>query len=107
MQKLLMAVFALTLLAGCSSESGKPAETAKPQPKPPDVVTGRAAFQKLYISAHGWGRDAQAYRLESSPNRGSNGHEGKAAICRAGLASVAQRGPKPYVWSGSDPDRGV
>jgi len=107
MQKLLMAVFALTLLAGCSSESGKPAETAKPQPKPPEAVTGRVAFQKLYISAHGWGRDAQAYRLESSPNNDSSGHDGKSAIWRAGFASLAQRGTKPYVWSGSDPDRGV
>ena len=56
MQKLLMAMLALALLTGCSSEATKPAEATKPQPKPPEIVTARTAFQKLYISAHGWGR---------------------------------------------------
>jgi len=108
MQKLLMAMLALALLTGCSSEATKPAEATKPQPKPPEIVTARTAFQKLYISAHGWGRDAQAYRLESAPNADSNGHDGKSAIWRAGFASVAQRGTKPYIWSGSEgPDRGI
>ena len=108
MQKLLMAMLALALLTGCSSEATKPAEATKPQPKPPEIVTARTAFQKLYISAHGWGRDAQAYRLESAPNADSNGHDGKSAIWRAGFASVAQRGTKPYTWSGSEgPDRGI
>lgn len=108
MQKLLMAMLALALLSGCSSEPAKPAAIAKPQPKPPEVVTARTAFQKLYISAHGWGPDARAYRLESMPNADSNGHDGKSAIWRAGFASAVERGTKPYTWSGSPgPDRGV
>ena len=45
--------------------SSQPAQTEKPQPKPPEFLTGRAAFQKLYIAARGWARDAQPYRIES------------------------------------------
>ncbi|MBZ5703980.1 MAG: hypothetical protein LAN63_01365 [Acidobacteriia bacterium] len=105
----LMAMLALALMAGCTSEPSKPAE--KPQPKPPEYVTGRTAFQKLYISARGWARDAQPFRLESQITTDSKGRDGKAAVWRASFASPAQRGAKPYVWSGTDaqdaPSRGV
>ena len=65
MKKLLMAMLGLTILTGCTSEPAKPVQTEKPQPKATEAVTGRTAFQKLYISARGWARDAQPYRLES------------------------------------------
>ena len=45
--------------------------------------------------------------MESSTNEDSKGHDGKSAIWHAGFASVAQRGTKPYTWSGSGTDRGV
>ena len=57
MKKLLMAMLALVMMAGCSSETSKPAQVEKPQPKPAEFVTGRAAFQKLFIAARGWARD--------------------------------------------------
>jgi hypothetical protein len=106
MKKLLMAMFGLALLTACSSEPSKPVEPAKPQPA--DLLTARSALQKLYISARGWGSDARPYRLESSSNADSKGRDGKSAIWRAGFASAAKRGTKPYVWSGSaGSDRGV
>ena len=101
MKKLLMAMFALALMTACSSEAPKSSETAKPQPQAPDLLTARSALQKLYISAHGWGPDARPYRLESMTNADSEGRDGKSAIWRASFASVAQRGTKPYTWSGS------
>jgi hypothetical protein len=109
MRKLLMAILALGLMAGCTSEPTKPEE--KPQPKPPEYVTGRTAFQKLFIAARGWARDAQPYRLESRLTADSKGKDGKSAVWRAAFASPAQRGAKPYVWSGTDaadaPSRGI
>jgi hypothetical protein len=109
MKKLLVAVAAIAMLAGCSPQAPKPAE--KPQPKPAELLTGRTAFQKLYVAAHGWGRDAQPYRLDSQITADGNGQEGKSAVWRAAFASVAQHGVKPYVWSGSAdkeaPSRGV
>jgi hypothetical protein len=107
MQKLLVVMFALALMTACSSTSTKPEET-KPQPKPPEALTARSAFQKLYISARNWAQDVRPYRLESATNSDSNGRDGKSAIWRAGFASAVQRGTKPYTWSGSEgSERGV
>jgi len=113
MKKLTIAVLSLALgiLAGCSSEPAKPASAEKPQAKGPELETGRVAFQKLYIAARGWGRDAQPFRLESQITADGNGKDGKSAVWRASFASAAQRGVKPYVWSGTDspdaPSRGI
>ena len=109
MKKLLMATFALMLMAGCSSEPSRPAAPApKPQPKPAEFVTGRVAFQKLYIAAHGWARDAQPYRVESVLTDDYKGKDGKSGVWRAFFASPLQRGVKPYVWSGEEgSDRGI
>ena len=110
MKKLVLAMVGLVLLAGCSSESGNQ-QAEKPQPKPPEYVTGRAAFQKTYIAARGWARDAQPYRLQSQTTSDAKGRDGKSAVWRANFASPAQRGTKPYIWSGSNaadaPPRGV
>ncbi len=90
-----MAMLALVLMAGCTSPPSQPAQTEKPQPKPPEFLTARAAFQKLYVTARGWARDAQPYRIESLSTADSKG----------------QHGVKPYVWSGEDapdaPSRGI
>jgi hypothetical protein len=111
MKKVGIAILAIAMLAGCSSESNKTAETEKPQPKAPELVTGRTAFQKMFIAARSWQRDAQPYRLESQYNSDSKGHDGKSAIWRAWFASPATRAAKPFSWSGTDasdaPARGV
>jgi hypothetical protein len=109
MKKLYLSLMALAFLAGCSSQPNKPAEP--PKPKPPELLTGRSAFQKMYIQARGWARDAQPFRLESQRNKDANGHDGKAAIWRASFASPSRASIKPFVWSGTDasdaPSRGV
>lgn len=113
MKKLLMAMLTLTIMtiAGCSSEPSKPAATEKPQPKAAELQTGRYAFQKLYIAARGWQRDAQPFRLESQVTADSKARDGKSAVWRATFASPATHGAKPYVWSGTDapdaPSRGI
>src|ERR1700757_695904 len=105
MKKLLMAMFALALLTACSSEPPKPAE--KPQPKPAELLTPRTGLPKLFIAAQVWAPAALPYRLESVPSADSKGRDGKSAVWRASFASATMRATKPYVWSGSDPDRGV
>ncbi|MGH9546676.1 MAG: hypothetical protein ACRD23_15835 [Terriglobales bacterium] len=108
MKKLLMAMLALVMMAGCSSETSRPAQVEKPQPKPAEFVTGRVAFQKLYIAARGWARDAQPYRLESTITEDSKGKEGKSSVWRASFASPLQHGVKAYTWSGEvASDRGI
>jgi hypothetical protein len=99
----------LALLAACDSNPSKP--QAKPQPKAPELLTGRAAFQKVFIAARNYAADVKPFRIESTPSSDSNGHDGKSAIWRASFASAAQHGVKPFIWSGTDasdaPSRGV
>jgi uncharacterized protein YceK len=104
MKKLLMALLAMALMAGCSSQSTAPKE--KPAPKPPEFLTGHVAGQKLFIAAHGWARDAQPFRLESQGTAESNGHDGKSSTWQGGFASALQHSVKPYTWYGIDPPDG-
>jgi hypothetical protein len=100
----------LALLAGCDSNSGKPTQT-KPEPKPVELLTARAAFQKCFIAARNYAADVKPFRIESTPSTDSNGHDGKSAIWRGSFASAMQHGVKPFIWSGTDapdaPSRGV
>jgi hypothetical protein len=100
----------LALLAGCDSNTAKPPE-AKVEPKPPELLTGRAAFQKVFIAARSYAPDVKPFRIESTPSVDGNGQDGKSAIWRASFASAVQRGVKPFFWSGSNapdaPSRGV
>src|SRR5580700_4621950 len=101
----------LALLTSCSSDSNKPADTAKPEPKGPELITARSAFQKVYVAARGWNQDAKPYRLEATVTSDGNGRDGKWAVWRGSFASAAQRSEKSYTWSGSAvdgaPSRGV
>ena len=98
--RLVVAFALLGLLAACDSGS-KPAQNAKPEAKGPELLTGRSAFQKLFIASRGWQRDTQPYRIESSVTTDGNGQNGKWAIWRASFASPSFRSVKSYLWSGS------
>jgi hypothetical protein len=104
------ALVLLALLAGCDSNTPKPPQ-AKPEPKPPEQLTGRAAFQKTFIAARNYAADVKPFRIESIPSPDGNGLDGKSAIWRASFASLIQHGVKPFFWSGSNapdaPSRGV
>jgi hypothetical protein len=92
----------LLVLAGCSSDSGKPATTQTAQPRAPEAVTGSSAFFKCYIAARNWAPDAQPFRAESQPMPGFNGHDGKAESWRVGFASPSKRSTRPFTWVNGD-----
>jgi hypothetical protein len=100
----------LALLVACDSNTPKTPE-AKPEPKGPELLTARAAFQKVFIAARNYAADVKPFRIESTPTTDDNGQDGKSAIWRASFASLTQRGVKPFIWSGSNapdaPSRGV
>ena len=100
----------LGLIVGCESNAGKSPE-AKPVPKGPELLTARAAFQKLFIAARNYAVDVKPFRIESTPTTDGNGHDGKSAIWSASFASATKNGVKPFTWSGTDapdaPSRGV
>jgi len=103
-------LISLALLGACDAKTAKPSQ-AKPEAKAPELLTGRAAFQKVFIAARNYAADVRPFRIESTPSADSNGHDGKSAIWRASFASAAQHGVKPFIWSGTDasdaPSRGV
>jgi hypothetical protein len=100
----------LALLAGCDSNTPKPTQ-AKPEIKAPELLSGRSAFYKVYIAARNYAADVKPFRIESTPTTESNGQDGKSTIWRSSFASAAQKGAKPFFWSGSNlpdaPSRGV
>jgi hypothetical protein len=108
MKKLLL-VLAVAMMAGCSSQPPQPEQ--KRQPKPTEFLTGRSAFQQLYIAARGWAPDPRPYQVQSQAFKDADGKEGKAAVWRASFGSERMRASKPYVWSGIDspdgPSRGI
>ena len=110
MRKPLILIVALTFLVGCNDTS-KPAESEKPKPKGPELLTGRFGFYKMVVPAHTWARDAAPFSLESQVNSDATGKDGKAAVWRTGFASPTLRATKPYSWSGTDaqdaPSRGI
>jgi hypothetical protein len=87
-------------LAACNSNPSKPAET-KPEPKPTELLTGRAAFYKVFIAARNYAVDVKPFRVASTLTTDGNGHDGKSAVWTTSFASATQHGVKPFTWSGS------
>lgn len=107
MKRSALGLIALAMLWGCTSEAPQPT----PKPQLPDLLTGRSAFQQLYVAARGWAGDIRPYRLQSSAIGENDGHDGKAVVWHAAFASASLRKSRPYSWSGIDspdtPSRGV
>lgn len=105
-----LALLLVLFLSACESNQPKPTES-KPEPKPAELLTGRAAFQKVFIAARNYAADVKPFRIESMLSTDGNGQDGKSAIWRASFASNLQHGVKPFIWSGSNapdaPSRGV
>jgi len=111
MKKISVATIAFILLAlvACDSNPQKPAVTKTPAP--PEYVTGRTAFQNLYVSARAFAADVKPYQLQSIYTPGSPAAKGEAAIWYAGFASPSKRQLKVFTMCGitaeNAPERGI
>jgi hypothetical protein len=107
---LLICIAALSLV-GCSSNTPGESQPAKSAPKQAEYVTGRVAFQKMYLSARGWAGDATPFRLQSQFTADAPSGEGKAGLWRASFGSPARRMMKMFIWSGlvgpDAPEQGI
>jgi len=113
MKRFILTIAITALLTGCSSGPGPAAKSPQASAEPPkaEVLAGRSAFQKLFVTARSWAPDAQPFRLESEAVKQAPGTDGKAGLWRGYFASPGKSAVKPYLWSGISgpdaPERGI
>ena len=89
--------FAAVFFAGCSSA---PEEVQKKAPEPPpEAISGRTAFYKMYPSARMWATDVQALRLSSMRMDGVKDEPGKAGAWEATFISPSRMKSKTFTYS--------
>jgi len=87
----------LALLLTACSDAPK-TETAKEPAKPPEPLTGRQAFQKMYPAARSWVLDASPLRLRSI-RLSAKPEKGKADAWEAVFVSPSLRKSKTFSYS--------
>jgi hypothetical protein len=94
---LLSSLLLALALAGCGSETASK-EPAEPPP-PPEPVTGREAYQKMYLKAKLWANDAELLQLSSIALEGVPEQPGKRGAWRGIFASPSKGRQKSITYS--------
>lgn len=87
----------MLLLSACS-EAPKTTEQKQP-PKPPEALTGRQAFQRIYPQARGWAPDAQPLEIRSVRLAQVEAEPGKAGAWQVVFVSASRGKAKTYTYS--------
>ena len=87
----------LALMAACSS--APTSESTKTLEKQPEPVTGRHAFQNMYLSARAWAADAQPLQLRSINLQELKPEKGKAGAWQAAFVSAQSARARSYTFS--------
>jgi hypothetical protein len=87
-------------LSGCS-EAPKPA-TEKAPAKPPEALTGRQAFQRMYPQARGWAPDALPLEIRSMNLAKVKAEPGKAGVWQVIFVSASRGKAKTYTYSATE-----
>ncbi len=93
----------LILFLSACSDAPKTAEEKHP-PKPPEVLTGRQALQRMYPQARGWAPDAQPLQISSLNLAQIKAEPGKAAVWQAIFVSLSLAKAKTYTYSAVEAD---
>lgn len=88
---------AILFLSACS-EAPKTAEQKQP-PKPPELLTGRQAFQRIYPQARGWSPDAQPLEIRSVRLGQLKPEPGKSGAWQVIFVSPSRGKAKTYTYS--------
>lgn len=97
----LLLALAVTL-AGCS-DTPKTVEKKEP-PKPLDPLTGRQAFQQMYVAARQWAPDCQPLKLNNIPMAEVKAPAGKSGAWQCIFVSPGRNRAKIYTWSAIEAD---
>lgn len=93
------ALAALIALAGCSEPPKTVTEQKKEEPKALEPLTGRQAFQQMYIAARQWATDCQPLQLKSIPMGDVKATPGKSGAWQAVFVSPSRSRAKSFTWS--------
>ena len=97
---ILSASLVLLLAGGCGSGEAPSFRTEETEaPEPPKEVTGRKAFQNMFVAARSWARDAKPFHLTNFYLKQSTGVGGLATAWTASFASPSLRKYKTYTYS--------
>jgi hypothetical protein len=88
----------LALLAGCSDSPKTVAEKKEP-PKQLEPLTGRQAFQQMYIGARQWAPDCQPLKLNNIPLAEVKAPNGRSGAWQCVFVSQSLGKVKTYSWS--------
>ena len=98
MRRILFSSIPLLMLMACS-EGPKQAEIKKEPPKPPEPVSGRVAFYKMFSPARTWAADLQPMRLRSIDIPDVKSHDGKYGAWEAVFVSPAKGLSRSWTYS--------
>src|SRR5437773_2497922 len=87
------------ILAGCSEPSRTSNSPSKDPVAPPAPVTGRFAFQRMYIQARTWAPDVQPLRLSSFNLKQVATAAGKCGAWQATFVSQQRSKARIYTFS--------
>jgi len=90
-------VVAALLLCACSD--APKTETAKAPEKPPEPLSGRQAFQRMYPQARGWAPDAQPLQLRSINLAQVKSGQGTAGAWEVVFVSPSKAQSRSYTYS--------
>jgi len=92
----------ILLLSACSGPS-KTAQEKQPA-TPPEALTGRQAFQRIYPQARGWAPDAQPLQIRSVSLAQLKAAPGKAGAWQVIFVSPSRAKAKTYTYSAVETD---
>ena len=94
----LFPVLLAVALTGCSdSPKTEAAKTAAEKPLEP--LTGRQAFQQMYIQARTWAPDAQPLQIKSLPLESVKAPAGQSGAWQVVFVSPGRSRAKTFTWS--------
>lgn len=93
----------LILFLSACSDSPKSTEQ-QAAPKPPEALTGRQAFQRMYPQARGWAPDAQPIEIRSINLAQVKAEPGKAGAWQVIFISPSLAKSKTYTYSAVEGD---
>ena len=97
LKPILLPIAAALFLCACS-EAPK-TETAKAPEKPPEPLTGRQAFQRIYPQARGWAVDAQPMSIRSINLSQVKSGNGTAGAWEVIFVSDSKGQARSYTYS--------